>query len=300
VRDLHRENPGRFITDVRTSASEIWEHNPYVTPLDEMAPDVHVLDMHYPLINDCNRRPYHFIHGYAQFLEDQLGVPVPVTEFQGDIHISLLEKSWMSQLEETGYQGSFWIIMAGGKYDFTAKWWSPAYCQEVVNHFQGKIRFVQCGEAQHWHPRLDGVIDLVGKTNIRQFIRLVYHADGVLCPVTFAMHLAAAVETKPGNPRHRPCVVVAGGREPPHWEAYPQHQFIHTVGALPCCQTGGCWKSRCQVVGDGDLKDSNLCENPVPVREDLQIPKCMYMISSADVIRRIETYYEGGALKYNA
>ena len=33
----------------------------------------------------------------------------------------------------------------------------------------------------------------------------------------------------------RPCVVVAGGREPAHWEAYPDHQFIHNNGALRCC-----------------------------------------------------------------
>ncbi len=49
--------------------------------------------------------------------------------------------------------------------------------------------------------------------------------------------------------------VVARAREPPHWEAYPQHQFISTVGALTCCANGGCWKSRCQKVGDGDQKD---------------------------------------------
>lgn len=45
--------------------------------------------------------------------------------------------------------------------------------------------------------------------------------------------------------------------EPPHWEAYPHHQFLHTVGALPCCGDGGCWKSRCQLVHDGDAKDLN-------------------------------------------
>ena len=33
------------------------------------------------------------------------------------------------------------------------------------------------------------------------------------------------------------------------------------------------------VVGDGDAKDShNVCEQPVQVREDLRIPRCMAMI----------------------
>ena len=115
-----------------------------------------------------------------------------------------------------------------------------------MDHFQGRIPFVQCGEQGHWHPRLAHVIDLVGRTTTREFVRLMYHAEGVLCPVTFAMHLAAAVPTRAGRPPHRPCVVVAGGREPPHWEAYPHHQFLHTVGMLSCCADGGCWKSRCQ------------------------------------------------------
>ena len=115
------------------------------------------------------------------------------------------------------------------------------------------------------------------------------------------MHLAAAVETRAGRKGARPCVVVAGGREPVHWEAYPTHQFISTGGALPCCAEGGCWKSRCQLVGDGDPKDShNVCRMPVHVREDLRIAKCMEMISPEDVIRRIELYYRGGAMQYEA
>ena len=35
IRDLHRAYPGRFTTDVRTSAEAIWEHSPYLTPLRE-------------------------------------------------------------------------------------------------------------------------------------------------------------------------------------------------------------------------------------------------------------------------
>lgn len=301
VRDLHAVHPGRFQTDVRTSVPAIWESNPYLTPLAEREPGVEVIDMHYPLINQSNQRPYHFIHGYAQYLEQRLNVRIPVTRFKGDIHLADREKRWMSQVEETGFRGRFWIVMAGGKYDFTAKWWNPASYQKVVDHFQGRLRFVQCGEQHHWHPPLRNVINFVGKTDMRQFIRLMYHADGVLCPVTFAMHLAAAVETKPGRPENRACVVVAGGREPAQWEAYPHHQFISTNGALPCCAAGGCWRSRCQPVGDGDSKDwSGVCERPVQVADDLKIPRCMEMITAEDVIRRIEMYYEGGALTYNS
>jgi ADP-heptose:LPS heptosyltransferase len=132
------------------------------------------------------------------------------------------------------------------------------------------------------------VVDLVGRTNLRDFVLLMHHAAGVLCPVTFAMHLAAAVEPRPGKPR-RPCVVVAGAREPAHWEQYPGHQFLHTIGSLPCCASDPCWRSRCQLVGDGDEKDRReVCERPIQVSSDLRIPECMELITPTDVIRAIE------------
>jgi ADP-heptose:LPS heptosyltransferase len=140
-----------------------------------------------------------------------------------------------------------------------------------------------------------GVVDLRGRTSLRQLVRLMYHAQGAISAVSLLMHLAAAVEVKPGMPRNRPCVVVAGGREPPHFTAYPHHQFIHTVGALRCCDDGGCWKSRTLPLGDGDAKDApgELCVDVVG-----RLPRCMDMIGADEVIRRVETYFEGGALSY--
>ena len=110
--------------------------------------------------------------------------------------------------------GESWLIVSGGKFDFTAKWWDPRRLQQVVDHFRGRIIFVQVGEAGHHHPPLRNVIDLRGKTDLRQLVRLVYHSQGVLTAVNALMHLAAAVEVKGGKPQNRPCVVVAGGREP--------------------------------------------------------------------------------------
>lgn len=111
------------------------------------------------------------------------------------------------------------------------------------------------------------------------------------------MHLAAAEETKSGRPRNRACVVVAGGREPMQWEAYPHHQFISTNGALWCCDNGGCWKSCCQPVGDNSPQDNDRSVQPIAIASDLQIARCMEMIRPEDVIRRIEMFYEGGALQ---
>lgn len=294
VRDLHRASPGQFQTDVRTSADTLFEHNPWITKLSERDRKVQTLTMHYPLIHQSNQRPYHFLHGYVQFLEQQLDLRIPVTEFKGDIHLSPEEKQYPPQFAGVELPERYWIMVAGGKYDFTAKWWNPASYQAVVDHFRDKLQFVQCGEQGHWHPPLRGVTNLIGRTNLREFVRLMHFAEGVVCPVTLAMHLAAAVEMPLDRPPRRPCVVIAGGREPTHWEAYPHHQYLGTVGILSCCAEGGCWKSRCQKVGDGDPKDAReLCEQPVPVSDGLVIPRCLDMITSDDVIRRIEMYLVG-------
>jgi hypothetical protein len=335
VRDLHKANPHVFKTDIDVSCPELFENNPYIKKLKwekidledvdiEPGPkeiiikehkfkiikkdsEIEVIRCDYggdfqASIDNSNNGAYHFIHGYAQFLEQKLGVRIPITEFNGDIHISGTEKGWMSQIMEFGIKKNFWILMAGGKFDFTTKWWDSKKYQKIVDHFAGKIYFVQCGEKSHFHPKLKGVINLVGKTDLRQFVRLMYHSVGVICPITFAMHLAAAVPMREndnfGNrlPIHRPCIVIAGGREPVQWEAYPFHQYLHRVGMLWCCNDGGCWKSRCQQVGDKDPSDiSDKCVLPVQVG-NISIPKCMDMISAEEVIEKIEMYYSSSML----
>jgi ADP-heptose:LPS heptosyltransferase len=296
VRDLHLHYPGTFVTDVRTPCPEIWENNPHITAIRDDDPEATFIDCGIPLLNRSNEAPYHALHGFIEFLNEKLGISVRPTLFKGDIHLSKQEKAWFSQVHEsTGTDIPFWIVAAGGKYDVTIKWWHASRYQEVVDRLRGKIQFVQVGEHGHYHPKLNGVIDLRGKTTLRELVRLVYHSQGVLCSVTALMHLAAAVESKNRNASVRPAVVIAGGREPAHWEAYPGHRFLDTIGLLPCCKKGGCWRDRVLPLRDGDLRDKpdNLCVSTIN-----GLPRCLDMISPADVARHIEMYAEGGVIKY--
>jgi ADP-heptose:LPS heptosyltransferase len=296
VRDLHRAHPGEFQTDVRTSCPALWLHNPYLTALDESDPDVEIIECHYPLIHQINRIPAHFLHAFPAFLNEVLGTRIRVSEFKGDIHLSREEREWTDSVAaRSPHSVAYWLLVSGGKFDYTIKWWSAERYQRVVDHFRSRIQFVQVGEMGHHHPRLDGVVDLRGQTDLRQLVLLVHRAQGVISPVSLLMHLAAAVEAAEGSPHNRPCVVIAGGREPPQFSSYPHHQFIHSVGALKCCQDGGCWKSRTLPLGDGDVKDhpEELCVDVVD-----QLPHCMHMITAEEVIRRVELYFEGGLLQY--
>lgn len=288
VRDLHRCHPNRFLTDVRTSCPALWENNPWLTPLQDDDPEVRHVQCHYPLIHQSNQRPYHFLHGFERHLNEQLGLAIEPTEFRGDIHLSAEEKAVPPLITERfGIAPPYWIIVGGGKYDFTIKWWHRRRWQAVVDHFTDRLRFVQVGERGHFHPPLRGTLDLRFSTTLRELVLLVYHSDGGLCPVTLLMHLAAAVPLPPGRNRGRACVVVAGGREPAHWEAYPTHQYLHTIGALDCCATGGCWKSRTVPLYDGAAHDRDgLCSNVTPAG----LARCMEMISPQQVIEHVERY----------
>ena len=125
VRDLHLCYPGEFLTDVRTTCPDLWENNPYLTPLPEDDPAVRVVDCSYPLIQQSNFVPYHFIHGFIEDLNRQLGLHVRPTEFKGDIHISARERDYFARVEARVEDNPpFWLVTAGGKFDFTAKWWA--------------------------------------------------------------------------------------------------------------------------------------------------------------------------------
>ena len=291
VRDLHKHYPGQFLTDVRSPCPGLWENNPYLTPIEDGDPEAEKIVCEYPLIHRSNQEPWHFVHAFGQFLAQRLDLPhVRPTVFNGDIHLADQERKWISQVQEiVKVDEPFWIVVSGGKRDFTTKWWCPKRMQEVVDHFQDRMRFVQVGESGHHHPALENVIDLRGKTNLRQLIRLVYHSSGIICPVTLLMHLAAAVPMREDRkpPRNRPAVVIAGGREPPHWEAYTHHQFLHSMGTLPCCDDGGCWKARVFPLGDGTRSDKSLCVEPVKASG---LPRCMHEITSSDVIRAVERF----------
>jgi hypothetical protein len=72
---------------------------------------------------------------------------------------------------------------------------------------------------------------------------------------------------------------------------------------MPCCDDGGCWKSRVVPLGDGDEKDrANLCLYPLETSyKDAKqaISKCMASITPEDVIRAITRFYDGLVLKYH-
>jgi ADP-heptose:LPS heptosyltransferase len=302
IRDLHINYPNKFLTALNTSDInlELFENNPYITKFDQASREVFFLNAEYDLVHRSNQGPYHFIHGYRLDFEAKLGVRIKPTDFKGDIHLTKEEKDMPHLLMKyKKIDKPYWIINAGVKRDFTTKLWEVQRFQRLCEAFP-EIQFIQIGAGEHVHRHLKSkhknVLNLLNMTTMRELVRLVYHAAGCISPVSLLMHLAQAVPVNPKYQRlYRPCVVLAGGREPSHWEAYPTHAFLHNCGMLPCCAKGGCWKSRVKPIGDGDEKDfRNLCERPVKVPDNDygqdMVPKCMDLIPVSRAVEAIEGY----------
>jgi len=289
VHSLHRFYPGRFVTAVDTTCPALWEHNPDVVSLEEATKDgsFESIPMHYNLINASNQRAVHVLDGYCDHLEQVLGQRVPLLTNRPMIYLSNEETHWLPQVEEiTKRPTKYWVVNAGVKSCYTAKQWHGY--QEVVDALQGRVQFVQIGKGEHTHPPLSGVFDLRGQTDDRQLIRLVYHAQGVLCGLTFLMHLGAALQ--------KPAVILAGGREGRQWNTYPFQVLFSNVGQLPCCRQEACWKSRTIPLGDGQEQDQpdKLCTSPVMT--PVPVPRCMALITPQEVTRAILGFYDGGVL----
>ena len=294
VRDLKKSHPDYQI-NCRTTANELWDNNPYLDrSINERNAD-RVIDMHYPLINQSTQGQHHFIHGFRKYLEDQLQIKIPSGDFCVDVHLNNIEKH--NPYVENIFDGfnndgkKVWLIDAGGKSDFTAKVWEFNRFQEVVDQTCDRIHWIQIGAGNHNHKPLKNVVNMIGKTNHRQFISLMYFSDGVLTPVSYPMHLAT-MQWKDHPNQHRPCVVIAGAREPSQWEAYPTHQYIHNCGILPCAMKGACWKSRVIKLNDNAEQNKSLCERPCTTASGQVIPRCLDMITVDEVVRRIYLYLD--------
>jgi len=217
---------------------------------------------------------------------------------RADLHLTKEEKSYSLIKDLHGDHVKYWVVAPGGKSDCTCKIWDWRKFQDVIDYFDGMIKFVIIGRSDHIVEKLKGVIDLTDKFNgdVRGLVTLVYHAEGCVSGVSFLMHLAAGVPPKFKMER-KPCVAIYGGREPTAFTAYCNHQILHTNGSFECCDNGGCWHSRVIPLPTNPKRNTRFCKQPIEV-EGRTVQACMNAITAQDVIRGIEKYYDGNIYKY--
>jgi len=304
VRDLASTYPNRFEIHVAGACSQLWRSNPWIAGFWGPRPPkaLPLLKLCYlPYLRTANSIRLHSLTAFHRALSKLLNIPIPVLRPHGDLHLT------SEEVESRPVRGRYWVFVAGGKSDIRTKIWPAASAQALVHLLsEHQIRIVQAGARfpGHEHPKLNQVVDLVGRTDLRGMIRLIHHADGVICPVTFAMHAAAAL--------NKPCVVIAGGREPWWWQSYhnghashfgPEcspvrvpHRFLHTQGTLDCCRDGGCWKTQ---ISNSPPFDRHECSMPV-LEGRSAVPYCMTRVSPEMVVNEVLSYYRDGTLSPHA
>lgn len=291
VRDLHAAFSGKYRTGIGGCALQLWNNNPLVAK-EVTRENARSIDIGFD-ISRSNDEPGHLLNLFATDLSRKLEIPgIPIRQFRGDIYLSDAERKRPDAMVP---EGKYWIVMGGSKGDCQTKQWPTENYQEIVDMFHGSIQFVQCGTlgGNHIQYQLRGVTDRVGQTSVRQFIQMIHWAEGILCPITFAMHLAAAVPVREGAPPRRPCVVLAGGREQPHVFGYPGHAICHRAGMLMCNAQGSCWKSDVVPRGDAGARCVDVVKLGTPSRA---YARCQSLISTAEVARAIWSYYDAGVL----
>lgn len=274
VRELHNNYPYKFITDIISPYPEITYNAPFLIKLIENGikdPDAIILDVDYEFeLKRCGSSGKHFSDGYITDINNKLNLNIKKDNIYPSVYLTV-EEIMKDVNELYNIPKEFWIFNAGIKQDIPLKSWVLDYWIEIIEEFNDEgINLIQVGSNKDIHPDFgDKVISLVGKTeNLRDFMVLASNANGSIGPISLHMHLMACFKT--------PCIIIAGGREEPTWEAYPIHQFLHTIGSLKCCDMEGCHKSQ-----------RYECVN---MNEFTNYPQCMTLIKPIDVFRAFKRY----------
>lgn len=302
IRDIALTRPGEFEIDIVANFKELFDNNPYITPLAARKAQSGVEYVNLAYNKGLREQRYETIHFLSYFHRDfaaRTGIKIPLTRPYPDLHLTADER------DVRPIENRYWVILPGWKQDATVKLWHHTAWAELLDRLSAYgLRFVQLGSTNRMctNPKFSQALDLTGQTTLRQMLQLIQHADGVICGVTCAMHMAAAL--------HKPCVVLGGGREAWWWEAYvPEnaglgglaiakqqpvpHRYLHTIGLLDCCQFHGCWKNK--LPGLPTREDKVLCTRPVQL-PDHPAPECMTLITPAMVERAVLSYYLDGTL----
>lgn len=103
--------------------------------------------------------------------------------------------------------------------------WYPERFQELCAQLRSDVRVVQVGAASDM--KLEGAIDLRGKTSLRQTAAILANSLVFIGLVGFVMHLARAVDCR--------SVIIYGGREKPAITGYVANKNLYgQVRCAPC------------------------------------------------------------------
>jgi hypothetical protein len=228
---LHNQYPRQFLTATHTNHPSIFMNNPHHIPQSQYDIEIEAgLD----LIHKSCQEPISMIGAFCDNIGKQLGIQLRASTNKPHVHLTAQEKIPPKNLPKR-----YALINSSYKADCELKHWGFDNYQEVVDKYRD-IEWIQIGQSCHKHLPLNGAINLIDKTTVRQLLVLANHCTFSLSHFTFLSHAVAAF--------NKPSICVMS-REPPSWQYYPnqRHLFAH----LPCSP---CWlsnKKDCRNLVDG-------------------------------------------------
>jgi ADP-heptose:LPS heptosyltransferase len=308
VRDLKSSFPDWKI-HVSMPSPQIFENNPHIEYDGIVIPDKAIKIGPTTLTKAARKNGLHFANAFRWAIQEQLNISIKQGPLKGEIFLTEKEKA------NRVIDGKYWIIFTDHGPGMSSKEWVPDRWQKVVDSLL-EITFVQMGVTVN-SVELSGknVINFMNKTFLpntgtRELFSMIYNCEGIICLISGPMHIAGAL--------NKPCVVIAGAREPLTYVKYQNHRFLENVGCLPCCPEFSCWTAssgRCfrnYFNAISTEKKKKLIKNEyVPmVNGNLSIKDyfnkylnqkwvapCLEMVSVYDVVKSVDSYYEGGLLE---
>lgn len=299
VRDLYQQFHQEYRIHIASSFRDVWANNPFVASVRSVQAKpvlgAELVPMGY---GDYIEKGKHFLYAWYQDFFRKKSIQVAPTYPKPEIFLSDAERV-------PPFSEPYWVVLPGGKTDFTTKWIYTPNLQKAINVLHGMgLKFIQVGEKSSslfWNPYLHKVISMVGQTSVREYFRLIYHSQGVICGITSAMHIAAAFD--------KPCVVIAGGRESASWEGYvpgehlanfrysvrTPHRYLNVIGHLECCQRKGCWRTKTKFAKKSKEKPT-ICSKTVATDVG-DWPKCHMMVTPETIVSGVLSYYLDKTLK---
>lgn len=271
VRDLAAHRPKYRLFVEGAFAEDLFRYDPRVAV---GAPaDATVVAVEFRRAMDAARtdRTRRYLAAAHDCYRAQTGDPLPLDDVRPSLCLGPAE--WVRPDPEP-----YAVVASGVKSDIPLKQAPPALFAAVVAA-TADLRWKQVGRTEpgrikHVQRAIPGAENLLGRTDLRQLVRLVAHARVVLCHTSLPMLLAAAFRV--------PCVVLGGGREDPWYHACDGVTYLHAVGRLGCCLTAGCRAVFPRPAHAGPYPLGTVCADPVNVG-DAWVGRCMTLFPAADV-----------------
>lgn len=214
--------------------------------------------------------------GFTRSLGGWLGMDIP---FDIKVPVLYLSDEEKARYAKEPYAGCVVLNSNIQPYCLTKgyPWW-----REVVRLLPGAT-FVLIGSGNPNEHRMDAaglanVVDLRGRTTLRDLMALVSVCGCVLSPASAVVHIAAALG--------RPSVVVIGARESRRFTDYPGALHVHSR----CVCGGDTWSGSCGCTRFkfSDARAELVCPRPVPYR-GWSYPACMLSIAPESVVSAVES-----------